>query len=61
MSALCEIKRTTGDMANKSQRIGISFTLIQKAVKIPKINKRHPMKRVPIKESFERLALFWKR
>jgi hypothetical protein len=37
--ALLMMKKETGEMNNKSQRVGISFTSYQNTVKIPRISK----------------------
>jgi hypothetical protein len=37
--ALFTIKKETGEMNNKIHNVGINLTLIQNAVKIPKISK----------------------
>ena len=37
MSALCPMKKATGEIANRVQRVGINLTSTQKAVKINRI------------------------
>ena len=38
------MKSTTGEIANRSHKVGISFTLIQNMVKIPRIKSNDPFK-----------------
>lgn len=51
------MKRVNGVRKSKIHRVGMSFTLIQKAVKTPRISKMLRMKREPQKFSFDRFAL----
>lgn len=50
------MKRVTGDMNRRSQRVGISFTSMKKAVKITRIKSRFRENSTPQKDRREKLA-----